>query len=249
MRIFTELLKPLYDATNELNGEKVTTISKVIPMIQILFNYYEEDRFPEDDDATLEHKRVFRTKNFESLKKRFAWTEKNKLYGISTLMDPRFKNVCFTPMTYLAVKEWLIKELSEENNDDTVEVEEEVYKEPAYKKRSLSTFWEAFDMNVSSKPAKEETFKTIHEAELKRYLSYPMLKRDSDPLAWWIGTGMVSYPNLFRIAMKHLIIPATSVPSERVFSLAGQIITERRNRLDPDMANMLIMLHQNVDMI
>lgn len=35
------------------------------------------------------------------------------------------------------------------------------------------------------------------------------------------------------IALKYAIIPATSVPSERIFSKAGQILSAWRNRLLP----------------
>jgi len=36
------------------------------------------------------------------------------------------------------------------------------------------------------------------------------------------------------IALKYCIIPATSVPAERIFSKAGQILSARRNRLLPE---------------
>jgi len=43
---------------------------------------------------------------------------------------------------------------------------------------------------------------------------------------------MTLYPNLSRMACDFLAIPATSVPSERLFSDAGQLITNRRNCLN-----------------
>jgi hAT family C-terminal dimerisation region len=41
------------------------------------------------------------------------------------------------------------------------------------------------------------------------------------------------YPRLFAIAMTVLAVPATSVPSERVFSSSAQTDTPRRNKLSP----------------
>jgi len=54
----------------------------------------------------------------------------------------------------------------------------------------------------------------------------------------------VLYP-LSNIAEKYAIIPATSVPSERIFSKAGQILCARRNRL-PDNLDTLIFLSKNM---
>ena len=45
----------------------------------------------------------------------------------------------------------------------------------------------------------------------------------------------------------HLCVLATSVPSERVFSIAGQVVNARRACLLPDNVNMLVFLAENVD--
>lgn len=46
--------------------------------------------------------------------------------------------------------------------------------------------------------------------------------------------------------MKYLSVPATSVPSERVFSEAGQIINDHRSKLHPSKADMQIFLKPNM---
>ena len=55
-------------------------------------------------------------------------------------------------------------------------------------------------------------------------------ERSADPLSWWKNKASV-YPRLTKVMTERLCIVATSVPSERVFSKTGQIITERRNRI------------------
>ena len=69
----------------------------------------------------------------------------------------------------------------------------------------------------------------------------------TDPLMWWKNTGSIKYPTLAQIAKRILSIPATSAPSERVFSVAGITIANKRARLLPDTASALIFLHQNWD--
>ncbi|WAR15295.1 hypothetical protein MAR_005400 [Mya arenaria] len=51
---------------------------------------------------------------------------------------------------------------------------------------------------------------------------------------WW-RQHEEEFPRLSRLAKEVLYIPATSFPSERVFSVAGDIVTATRSRLAPDL--------------
>jgi hypothetical protein len=64
----------------------------------------------------------------------------------------------------------------------------------------------------------------------------------TNPLSWW-RTKQEKFPLLAKLAMKYLSIPATSAPSERVFSTAGITIANDRARLDPTGAGELVFLH------
>ena len=55
------------------------------------------------------------------------------------------------------------------------------------------------------------------------------------------------FPTLFQLAMKYLCIPATSAPSERVFSVASKIISKFRNRLSPDIAGSILFIHGSLE--
>ena len=48
------------------------------------------------------------------------------------------------------------------------------------------------------------------------------------------------------VARMVLAIPPTSVRSERVFSISGNVNSERRNRLRPDISEKLVVLHDNL---
>ena len=63
----------------------------------------------------------------------------------------------------------------------------------------------------------------------------------SDPIKWWIERKD-SYPTLWRMAVDLLGIPATSTPSERIFSKAGEVFSSRRKWLNADAAQALLNL-------
>ena len=56
------------------------------------------------------------------------------------------------------------------------------------------------------------------------------MKRETDILKYW-ASKEYEFPTIAQIARDHLAIPATSAPSECVFSVGADIITKKRNRL------------------
>lgn len=78
---------------------------------------------------------------------------------------------------------------------------------------------------------------------LNAYLADPIVNEKTDPLSFW--KEYTRCPELRKFAEKLMIIPATSVASERVHSTAGNTITARRSRLDPVLAEKLVFLKEN----
>jgi hypothetical protein len=68
----------------------------------------------------------------------------------------------------------------------------------------------------------------------------------TDVLEWWKYNERI-YPMLASLARIVLCIPATSAPSERIFSTANLIISKKRARLDPETAGDIIFLHDTID--
>ena len=48
------------------------------------------------------------------------------------------------------------------------------------------------------------------------------------------------------MAQKYLGVVATSVPSERLFSTAGNVVTAKRSTLEPENVEKLVFLHDNL---
>ena len=81
--------------------------------------------------------------------------------------------------------------------------------------------------------------------ELEHIQKEPALDPDSNVLDWWKNNAE-RFPSISRLARQLLCIPASSVPSERVFSVSGNIVTKKRANLKPDNVNMLVFLNKNL---
>ena len=70
------------------------------------------------------------------------------------------------------------------------------------------------------------------QSEISCYKSASPISLRDKPLNWW-NVHKCVLPNLARLAQKYLGIVATSVPSERLFSTAGNIVSAERAALLP----------------
>ncbi|GBC43629.2 zinc finger BED domain-containing protein 4-like [Rhizophagus irregularis DAOM 181602=DAOM 197198] len=91
-----------------------------------------------------------------------------------------------------------------------------------------------------------EVLKNDSIPSIPHYLNLPELPalEEYDSFTWWT-TNKAQYPILYKMAMKYLSIPATSVPSERLFSDANNLVTFQRTRLDSSIINKIMFLKRN----
>ena len=96
---------------------------------------------------------------------------------------------------------------------------------PAAKRKKQSKFMELLS-DVIGSAATSSAVKTCEEKakfELQWYVDDSSCDSTVNPLRWWYD-NKPQYPNLCRLALHYLMIPATSVPSEREFSLSGHTV-------------------------
>ena len=111
---------------------------------------------------------------------------------------------------------------------------------------STTTDFDLFDDDDPSDDDTEimnpsETIKKIKE-EIQRYKTIKMTKTQKETLhviSWW-KERKCEYPYLFKAVRSMLCTPATSVPSERIFSEAGYIARAKRSSISP------VNLHKNL---
>lgn len=112
--------------------------------------------------------------------------------------------------------------------------------EPSSKRTALE---DLLGDSFSAEPADQSIQGVEREIDMyKREASIPLT---SCPLKWW-RDNRSQYPLLSQLAKAYLSIPATPVPSERVFSTAGDIVTAQRSQLLPENVDILIFLKKNM---
>lgn len=213
---FVQLLKPFDEATKIICGEHYLTGSKVIPIVSTLKNKL--SMLVPNTEIGIH----FKLELERQFSKRFNNIEKVNPLAMSTILDPRFKNIHFTDKIACAN---CINKITQIINTNTKECESNELQQ----NNSLENdnFWVFHEYLVKSKHMSKTNHFTMAD-ELKYYLNQPVLKMGDSPLKYWLTN---THSGLKDIALKYLTIIATSVPSERLFSCAGNIITENRNRI------------------
>ena len=108
-----------------------------------------------------------------------------------------------------------------------------------------------------TKEIKEDSiFSTLHRNESQRkrkanevnnYLNdniTELADPNTNPFKWW-NENKQRFPVLAILARKYLSIPATSVPSERLFSDAGNNMTNKRTCLNPKFFQEILFIKKN----
>lgn len=219
------------------------TASKVILMIRGLQRIV--TRYQRNPSSSEHVKKLVDSLMLE-MTKRFGKVEHIQKLADATCLDPRFKKQAF--VNQQAAEETVKRVTAAAAAMNAVQSEEENTSEGGTGATASAgaMFWEDFDERVASLRPSATTSKTSDAMmEMRAYLAEPLLSRTSDPLAWWRSCSPV-YKTLSEVMKARLCIVATSVPSERIFSKTGQIISERRNRLSPSKVRELVFLNANM---
>lgn len=236
-----KLLQPCERASKLLGGEHYVTLSVVLPVLA----YLKREMCVSDDDPG--YSRKFKEAFYVDLKTRVDKLEDSAILQIATALDVRFKSLKCIEKSKRASVWGLIERLLidiEANPEDCISVTE-----PPPKKARLGTgavFNFSIDESDSDDDAEHGQRSTASEKcciELSLYKSRPVeTNLELDPLMFWKHNENL-YPTLAKLVKVYLTCPASSVPVERLFSSAGELISKKRNSLKPDNANMLLSLY------
>lgn len=240
------ILKPFAIATAVLSGSSYATISIAWPLI---YKFCSSLNGKEGDS---ENSKQIKAAIQSDLKEHYKG-DTAKMLQEAAFLNPRFKHLNFLSSdektdTIERVKVKMLLATSdgslscEDSEVSEVEVHQSTESQPPKKKKkdALNILFDDLTPSAPSRITDEEKVET----ELLRYNHEEILSYESDLLEWW-KVKSTTYPNLSVQVKRMWTLPASSVRSEEIFSIAGNILTLKRNRLLPEHVDMLVFLHAN----
>lgn len=237
------VLKPFDLMTTVLSGEKYVTLSSIIPLVRGL--QYSVNKV----NCVTDIGNKLKSDLLTIITRRLGSYERDKISAKATLLDPRYKKQAFGLRDNADnAEKWVLEELGSLFAEASVEAPSAVSQaevEPG-NSADIDMLWEYLDKKVTESTnvmTSSPTTKAI--IMLKQYLSMPNIPRSSSPLVFWSANKNL-LPELFQMHQKYLCAPATSVPSERIFSKTGIITNSRRNRLSAKNLDHIVFLNTNL---
>lgn len=230
--------------TSELSEEKYPTLSLVISLIRGL--QYTVKNIKPDIHAGI----LLQNTLLDVVARRLGSLEKNSIVAKSTFLDAKLKKTEFGLADNAEnTHKWIIEELTSNiyNNNDDVNNISETPASPILSHESSSSLWEHYDSKLSHVTSvirpDVSAILMVHQ-----YLELPHLQRGQNSLDFW-KQHKHTFPEIYKLQLKYLCNPASLFPSERVFSKAGLLTNNRRNRLSPKNVDYIMFLNKNLNMM
>ncbi len=237
-----DYLKTFADLTIELQGENMH-LSDVLIMAHSLHNRLQAEVVDEPEIITKMRKAM----HLKSLKMEVPFKvilDPDSAFMICTALDPRY--ACATTETILSMPQTvdkIIKTINAKTAGRSPSTTPCATSEPIFKSKRSSSV--AALMSESLKPHKQVGVMDEYSQYIKTCQA--LSQKDLEtlrPLDWWIG-HKYQFPLLAQLALAHLTMQPTEVPSERLFSAAGRIYTKARARLLGETIENLLIIHDN----
>jgi hypothetical protein len=235
MESVKKALKPLQDITDALS--EYVTLSYVRPVLHLLNTSLVA---PEEEEMEL--CKSIKAHILEYLNSKYSERKTSDLLDIASLLDPRFRASYIAKEKLEGLKCTAVQEVEASLRDQGAAAEPQLDEPPAKKRKTLSSFFKKSTASCTTTVTTREAV----ENELSSYLMAACIDSEANPLQWW-KDHEVAFPALSCLAKKYLCVPATSSPSERVFSCSGNIVTCHRASLNPDTVDRLVFLARNLE--
>ncbi|XP_065073450.1 zinc finger BED domain-containing protein 4-like [Ochlerotatus camptorhynchus] len=240
-----KLLQLFNEVTEDLSGQDYATISRVLPIINCLNNCITAMKPVSSVGRNLQASLLREIQSrFENYRASPLYTL--SVYGPGMFLDPRFKDVHFKSADERNAATKIIIHMVHPQVEGSDE-EDFVGEEPPRKiptDNGVLSYHEGMVQRYNNRRVTMRTPDSIRK-EIDFYMRSGIESMTCDIFRYW-EQQQSRFPFLYQVALKLLPRIATSVPSERLFSKTGRILSESRSSLDPERVNRIIFLH-NVD--
>ncbi|XP_070407376.1 E3 SUMO-protein ligase ZBED1-like [Nothobranchius furzeri] len=260
---FVDTMRVLYTSTLAVSADRSATAGQILPILDKLRAKFEVN----DEDSAF--KKAIKEKVWADLSHRYT-EETNKELRLfleeATALDPRFKGKIQDEAVWTRLENEAValfagdkigevtqqegKGRKEQQEGEEVSEGEEMPEAPEKRKKKLSALGELFqdeDQEVLLRSEIDIQAPSLAEKaknEVLMYQRFPAVLSSVHPLLWW-WQKRDQIPMLASLAKKYLCVQASSTPSERVFSTAGDTVSVERARLLPEKVDMLVFLKKN----
>ena len=238
-----KILKVFYVASEVLSADSTPTIQEVVPQ---LYNIEEQLKM----DFTHEEVQELADNLAEKLNSRLPRLGTTIMVNaMASMLDPRFKGMLLKTVdryedtkaalqvTFEESQSLLSRESTPMSQDEEEEDESHLTPSQLFRKRELRA-------HPAPSLRRHNSVNSI-KSELKVFLETRACEEDEDIMQWW-GANARTFPKLARVARKIFCIPASSTSSERTFSSAGRVVTDRRTNLEPDLVEKVVFIKENL---
>lgn len=253
------VLSPAERATALLGAQSYVTLAFVLPIVSSLVKHLakEETKAAAEQGAVKTCIKNFCSTLSLELKKKFGLDPINpvSVLSLAAALDPRSRGLTYLndDNSQAALKQELLQRMIKNSSvdDEQGSKEKEAAPPPKKKKKSKQPKGKDYELEFffgGDSSDKECPRNVLIQQELNTYFAERPPSADTEPLSWW-KVNATRYPTMSELAKQLLCIPATSVPSERVFSAAGYIVSKLRAALSPENVDALLFLRQNKSLL
>nr|XP_018913333.1 PREDICTED: zinc finger BED domain-containing protein 1-like [Bemisia tabaci] len=250
---YVNVLRPLYDATVTMSAENKPTISSVIPTLSTVEDIL--TGIVSTEIGTTPSKTLAKNLKLQ-IQSRFPNYTEDKIYVISMMLDPRYKDMLIDS----SKKNRWVEVIKTEANKMAEALAEKAKKAsqvtatpstsqvnaPSSSTTPATSLRASMKRVLSQKTSQSEmSVKSLLDLELGHYFAEAPIGLDDDPLKFW-RESRSKYPLLRPVAKKYLGIPASQCACERQNSTGTNVVTARRRRLTPLHVEQLVFLHENL---
>ncbi|XP_034098363.2 E3 SUMO-protein ligase ZBED1 [Drosophila albomicans] len=231
------VLGPLASAVRQVCGSSISSYPCASNALPILYTILNELKQPENVNQQ-QHQIAYEMRLFviKQLEECFDGLEKNMMLAMSSLLDPRFRNMPFQSASLVAKYMTHLYNLYEEKVETTADDSDD------------ETTTDGYDIWSAYRAFSQEKHKQItmigeqeNQDEISSYFCANISSLQTEPLLLWKDLAQF-HPFLHSLSKKYLHIPASAIPPARLFTAAGaEVLAQHKKLMSDHMNNVLLM--------